>query len=500
MEPGGHLVKKEIMKMLKFLKKEANQTFTENGAVTFMSTESFCLDLFAAAGALRQASDEEIISRFVKAFAEDRDLAVKTLFFARDIRGGLGERRFFKVILKYLAEAEPETVIKNIANIAEYGRYDDILVLIGTPCEQAALEYIRSTLAGDIQALNAGGEVSLLAKWLPSVNASSEATVRTARKIAKAIGMSEAEYRKTLSSLRAQIKIIENNLREKDYTFEYEKQPSKALYKYRRAFIRNDIERYCKFMDRASADPSLLNTGTLTPYDVIAPVIRRADISKQERKSMNVTWNALEDFTGSDNALAVVDGSGSMYFLGEPCAAAVAQSLGIYFAEHNKGAFKNHFITFSTNPRLVEIRGRDIVEKVRYCMSFNEVSNTDIGKVFELILKTAVKNRLKQKDMPEKIYIISDMEFDYCAANADETNFEHAKKRFALYGYRLPQIIFWNVRSRNAQQPVKMNEQGAALVSGCSPQIFKMLKEGNLEPYKFMLSVLKSERYENIAA
>ena len=232
MEPGGHLVKKEIMKMLKFLKKEANQTFTENGAVTFMSTESFCLDLFATAGALRQASDEEIISRFVKAFAEDRDLAVKTLFFARDIRGGLGERRFFKVILKYLAEAEPETVIKNIANIAEYGRYDDILVLIGTPCEQAALEYIRSTLAGDIQALNAGGEVSLLAKWLPSVNASSEATVRTARKIAKAIGMSEAEYRKTLSSLRAQIKIIENNLREKDYTFEYEKQPSKALYKY----------------------------------------------------------------------------------------------------------------------------------------------------------------------------------------------------------------------------------------------------------------------------
>ena len=215
---------------------------------------------------------------------------------------------------------------------------------------------------------------------------------------------------------------------------------------------------------------------------------------------MNVTWNALEDFTGSDNALAVVDGSGSMYFLGEPCAAAVAQSLGIYFAEHNKGAFKNHFITFSTNPRLVEIRGRDIVEKVRYCMSFNEVSNTDIGKVFELILKTAVKNRLKQKDMPEKIYIISDMEFDYCAANADETNFEHAKKRFALYGYRLPQIIFWNVRSRNAQQPVKMNEQGVALVSGCSSQIFKMLKEGNLEPYKFMLSVLKSERYENIAA
>ena len=155
------LIKEEKKTMLEFLKRELNRTRTENGAAAFVSTESFCLDLFATAGALRQASDEEIISRFVKAFAEDRDLAVKTLFFARDIRGGLGERRFFKVILKYLAEAEPETVIKNIANIAEYGRYDDILVLIGTPCEQAALEYIRSTLAGDIQALNAGGEVSL---------------------------------------------------------------------------------------------------------------------------------------------------------------------------------------------------------------------------------------------------------------------------------------------------------------------------------------------------
>lgn len=491
--------------MLNFLRKEANKTYTENGAATYKSTESFCLDLFATAGALRDASDEELISRFIKAFAEDRDIAMKLLFYARDVRGGLGERRFFKVILKYLAENEAETVVKNIANIAEYGRYDDILVLIGTPCEKEAMAYIKKELEADLKALGEGYEVSLLAKWLPSVNATNKDTVLAGKKIAKALGMSDAEYRKALSALRARIRIIENNLREKDYSFMYENQPSKALYKYRKAFIRNDEERYVSFINKASENPGLLNTSTLTPYDVIAPVIKSRNgtfevFDAKERKAMDATWKSLEDFTGSDNALVVVDGSGSMYCGTKTLPAAVAQSLGIYFAERNKGAFKNNFITFSTNPRLIEIKGKDIVEKVRYCMSFNECSNTDIEKVFELILKTAVNNRVRQSEMPSKIYIISDMEFDWCTGKPDATNFENAKERFAKYGYRLPEVIFWNVNSRNTQQPVTKNELGVALVSGCSPQIFRMLKEGNLEPYKFMISVLMSPRYKNVAA
>jgi len=497
------LIKEEKKTMLEFLKRELNRTRTENGAAAFVSTESFCLDLFATAGALRSASDEEIISRFIKAFAEDRDLAMKTLFFARDIRGGLGERRFFKVILEYLAVNESATVIKNIANIAEYGRYDDILVLIGTPCEWACMQYIKDMLKEDMKALSEDRAVSLLAKWLPSVNASNAETVKNGRKIAKACGLSEAAYRKTLSALRSKIKIIENNLRELDYTFDYEKQPSKALYKYRKAFIRWDEERYVEFINKVIENPSVMHTGTLTPYDVIAPVVSnngRNEIDSKERKAMDATWNALEDFAGSDNALVVVDGSGSMYWASNPCPAAVAQSLGIYFAERNKGKFRNHFITFSTNPRLIEIKGKDIVEKVRYCMSFNECSNTNLEKTFDLILNTAVKNRMKQSDMPSKLYIISDMEFDWCAGGSDKTVFENAAERYAQYGFRLPQVIFWNVNSRNRQQPVKMNDQGVALVSGISPQIFQMLKEGTLEPYKFMMSVLMSERYEKIAA
>ena len=487
--------------MLEMLKNEANITYTENGAVTNVSTGSECLDLFARIGALRSASDEDITDIFLRAYAENADLAVKTLFFARDIRGGLGERRVFRVILRWLADNEPETCWKNLYFVGEYGRYDDLLCLFGTACEQDMLDVIREQLRKDQEAMDDGSAVSLLGKWLPSVNASCAETVRLAKKTARALGMTDAQYRRTLTALRARIRILENNLREKDYTFEYEKQPSRALFMYRAAFRRNDEERYQAFLDRAGTDSSAMHTGTLAPYDVIAPIISsfgRA-FSEEERKSLDVTWNALEDFTGDENALVVVDGSGSMYWEGRPLPAAVAQSLGIYFAEHNHGAFRNHFITFSALPKLVEVRGRDIVEKVRYCMSFNDCSNTDLEKVFDLLLRTAVKNRVPQEEMPAKLYIISDMEFD-CCSHAEMTNFRSAEKMFAAFGYVLPQVVFWNVQSRNRQQPVTKNEQGVCLVSGCNAQIFSMLKNDTLDPYQFMMQILTAERYAVIAA
>jgi hypothetical protein len=180
--------------------------------------------------------------------------------------------------------------------------------------------------------------------------------------------------------------------------------------------------------------------------------------------------------------------------------AAVAESLAIYFAERNEGAFKNHFITFSANPRLVEIKGQDIYEKVKYCMSFNECSNTNIEKTFDLILNTAIKNGLTQKDMPSRLIIVSDMEFDICAADSSMTNFEATKAKFERFGFRRPQLVFWNVNSFTTQQPVTKNDRGVTLVSGMSTQIFSMLKDGNMDPYSFMMSVLDSDRYKKIAA
>lgn len=491
--------RKGVSFMLNYLKTEANHTVTENGALTYLTTESDCLDLFATIGALRRASEQEIEERFTRAFYENREIAMKLLFFARDIRGGLGERRVFKVILSRLANHEPQAVRKNLAYVAEYGRYDDLLSLMDTACEKEMLDFLKARLDADVKALLDGGEVSLLAKWLPSVNTSSERAVYMAKRIAKHFGMTDAEYRKTLVKLRAHIRIIENNLRVKDYSFDYAKQPSKAMYKYRMAFLRNDKERYGEFLESVSRGEATLHTDTLMPYEIITPILHNR-ISLDEQKALDVTWNALENFGGDKNALAVIDGSGSMYGYGNPMPASVALSLGIYFAERNTGAFHNHFITFSERPRLVEIKGETIYEKVKYCESYNEVANTNLTKVFELILDAAKKNHLREEELPKKLYIISDMEFDYCAKGASLTNFEYAKKIFAEAGYRLPEVVFWNVASRNTQQPVTKNEQGVALVSGCTPRLFEMVASGSLNPYSFMLEVIGSERYAKITA
>lgn len=482
--------------MLEFLKKTANRTFTENGAVTPRSTGSDVLNLFATIGALRSQNEAEIEKRFLRSFAEDGNLTMKMLFYARDVRGGLGERRVFRVLLRYLAENSPASLARNLRLVPEYGRWDDLLLLLNTPLHALTVSLLKEQFEADLAALKGDGEVSLLGKWLPSVNASNGDVVRTAKRLAKEFGMSEAEYRKALSALRARIRILENYLRESDYSFDYSRQPSRAMFKYRKAFLRNDEERYREFMNKVSTGEATLHTGGLMPYDIVQSAYRA---TQEERPALNATWTALEDFTKDDNALVVADGSGSMYS-GSPMAAAVAQSLAIYFAEHNHGAFHNHFITFSSNPQLVEIKGSDIVEKVLYCRSFNEVADTNIQKVYELILQTALRHHLPQSELPSTLYIISDMEFNYCTRDASLSNFEYAKNLYASHGYRLPAVVFWNVQSRREQQPVTMNEQGVALVSGFSPRIFSQVISGDTDPCTYMLNVLMSERYAPITA
>ncbi len=487
--------------MLEQMKDQANRTVTENGAAAFSSTGSHCLDLFSGIGALRGAPEGDICTRFLRAYGEDRDLAMKLLFFARDVRGGLGERRVFRVILGWLAWHEPEALERNLPRIPEFGRWDDLLVLLDTPCQGAALSLIRQQLQRDLES---GEQVSLLAKWLPSVNASNADTVAMAKKIARNLGMTQERYRKSLVSLRRQIRILENNLRQGDYSFDYAQQPAKAMYKYRRAFQRNDGQRYEAYLEDVKNGRATLHTGTLAPYEIIAPCLqtrwRTTQIPESERRAMDVTWNALPDYGGEENALVVVDGSGSMYCGPEVIPATVALSLGIYFAQRNRGPFRDHFITFSRNPKLVQIRGRDIAEKVRYCASFNEVANTDLEKVFSLILDTAVKHRMPQAQLPEKLYIVSDMEFDRCMENGSKTHFQAAREAFAAQGYRLPEVVFWNVASRHGHQPVTRDDRGVALVSGCTPRLFQLVAGGAADPYRMMLEVLSGPRYADIRA
>ena len=497
--------------MLEYIKEEANRTLTENGAAAHITTGSDCLDFFATAGALRRESDAEIVARFLRAFSEDKDAAMKLLFYTRDVRGGLGERRVFRVILRWLAHTAPASVNKNLERIAEYGRWDDLLELLDTPCEKAALALMREQFRKDMAANAEGKEISLLAKWLPSVNASNAETVKQGKRIARAFGMTDADYRKALVALRAKIRIIENNLRKKDYTFDYEKQPSRAMFKYRKAFYRNDSERYRDFLSKVTSGEAKLHADHVMPYELVEPYLnwhyfcetnRSAlrPLSEEEANALNATWAALPDFGGTENALAVVDTSGSMYWQSDPMPASVAFSLGLYFAERNRGAFHNHFIEFSTRPQLIELKGETFVDRLRYAASFNEVADTNLEAVFDLILNAAVKNDVPPEELPAKLYIISDMEFNSCVRNAKKTVFENAANAYAAHGYALPQIVFWNVASRNRQHPVTMNEQGVALVSGCTPRLFAMAAGQTVSPMRLMLDVLESERYAAIAA
>ena len=488
--------------MLNFLKNEANSTYTENGALAYRSTQSFCLDMFFKAGAMRNSSAKEIAETVARAYAEDPDKTMKIIFFARDARGGLGERRFFRIAVSALMEFAPEAVRRNLEFFPEYGRFDDLCVLLGTPLEKYAAEIIDTQLRFDKASMATGGKVSLLAKWMPSVNTSSKETRNMGRRLAGLLGMSEPEYRRTLVSLRKYSDILENRLRERDYTFNYEVQPSCAMFKYRKAFIRNDGERYTQFLNKVNSGEAKLNADRLYPYDIVRKAIE-GNISETERISLDTAWKSLPDLSAAkrENAIAVIDGSGSMN-----CGCGIrpidaALSLGIYFAEHNTGAFANHFITFSQTPRLVKIKGRDIVEKARYCRTFNEIANTDLEAVFKLILKTAIKNHVPQSELPSKIYIISDMQFDYCVTGGNNNVlFQAVRTLYRQYGYTLPEVIFWNVNSRSDAMPVTRSETGAALVSGYSTAVFDMVMGGECSPESVMDRILASERYAVISA
>ena len=492
-----------MFNFLNRLKQESNMTYTENGGTAYRSSESFCLDMFFKAGAMRNSTPREIADTVIRAYGEDPDKTMKIIFFARDARGGLGERRFFRCAVAALADFAPEAVKKNIPLFAEYGRFDDLCVLLGTPLEKDAAAVIRAQLAKDNAAMKAGEKVTLLAKWLPSVNTSSKETRNMARHLAALLGMSERNYRKTLSALRRYTDILENRLRERDYTFDYEVQPSCAMFKYRKAFIRNDEMRYKGYLAKVNSGEAKLHADRLYPYDIVRAAMG-GNISAEEALSLDTAWKSLPDLTSSrnENAIAVIDGSGSMTWgQGSLRPIDAALSLGIYFAEHNKGAFANHFITFSQSPRLVEIQGRDIVEKVRYCRTFNECANTNLEAVFTLILRTAVKNNVSASEMPSKLYIISDMQFDYCIVGGnDEPMFREMRKLYHDHGYILPEIVFWNVASRCDAIPVTRSETGAALVSGYSPAVFDMVMGGEISPEKVMDNILSSERYATITA
>lgn len=492
------------MSYLNNLKEQADYTRTLNGALTHGSTGDACLDLFAVAGGMRYRNASDIIRMFELAYIENRELAMKLLFHIRDIREGMGERQMFRTLLRHVAMKWPESARKNVALIAEYGRWDDLLCLYKTPAQKQMVEVIRQQLDKDLYAAyrreagDVDAPISLLAKWLPSPNTSSHKTRKLGCWMARQLGMDEREYRKMLSRLRAHSCVTERYLTRKNLQkIDYEAVPAGAMLKYRNAFNKNDWKNFQGYLKDVAEGKKGMHADTLFPYEIIRPWFTRRYAAGMD--VLEALWNSQSTEIAQDNAIAVVDVSGSMYCCNQrPITMAVA--LGLYFAERCKGVFHNHMITFSSRPQLVEIHGQDLQEKLDYMLRADWGCSTNMEAVFDLLLDTAIRTNARQEEMPSAIYIISDMEFNQAVRDPHKTVYDNARERFAAHGYQLPAVIFQNVNSWQLNAPVRANTRGAALCSGAGTASLKHKFDGNVTPMSHMLRVLMSDRYKEVHA
>lgn len=504
------------MSYLDQLKIESNYTKTLNGAKTHGSTGDACLDLFSVAGGMRCRKAADQIRLFDLAYIENPEIAMKLLFHIRDIRGGIGEREIFRTLIRHVAKTWPKSAKKNVRWISEFGRWDDLMCLMGTPAQQEVCRVIQEQLQKDLDAIarREAGEldapVSLLGKWLPSGNTSSARTRGQAKVLMQALKMSAADYRKMLAKLRANSCITERYLSKQQVEkINYEAVPAKAMLTYRSAFHRKDEARFDEYILKVADAEAKIHCDTLFPYEILRPYFNTHrsfwDISSghpKEERVLDALWNSLPLEVGTQNAIAVVDTSGSMYCNrpGTPKPALISQALGIYFAERCQGAFHNHFITFESQPHLRSIHGKDLHDKLHYMQLAPWGGSTNLEAVFDLILRTAVEANAKQEEMPAVLYIISDMEFNCAIANPNKTVYENAREKFEACGYQMPAVVFQNVNSWQMQAPVTANTKGAALVSGAGTAAMKEKFDGNVTPMSHMLKILNSKRYENIHA
>ena len=497
---------------LQTMKVDSNYTFTENGAITHKTTTSAVYDMFAEGGAYRNRSVEDKITLFSKALKENEELAMKCLFYLRDIRGGQGEREFFRVCFRWLCNNHKDIAKRNLIYVSEYGRWDDLIYAVeGTLLHYDMINIIKKQFKLDLSCKTP----SLLAKWMPSENTSSFETRKMATIIRKEMGLTSRQYRKALSTLRAKIKVVEVLMSANRWEeIEFDKIPSKAGLIYRNAFARRDLiaEKYKTF---AQSKETKVNAKALYPYEIAERALSysmySAPLENPERLMLNKYWENLPDYYNGreENGLAIVDVSGSMN--GRPKAAAI--SLGAYIAERGHGPFANHFITFSDNPELVEFIGADLVDKFDRAERANWSGSTNIEAVFKLLLRTAKSKNTRPEDMPNRLYIFSDMEFNGCMTwdgapsywygRRDEdsmrgqinTLLEDIAEQWKKEGYELPQLIFWNLNAR--QDNIPMLKGRFAYISGFSPVMIETILSGK-DGYDLMLDKLMSKRYEVI--
>lgn len=482
-----------------------NITFTENGASGYRTTGKALLDLSWKLSSYRGANNYSAAAQdFMNAMAENEELAFKFLFFARDILEGAGERQFFRTIVKSLA-------LKNlfpnhlISLIPEYGRWDDLFAFFNTPSEEEAIRVIKTQLLEDMENAKNNKSISLCAKWMPSIQTNNCEKYIVAKKLRLACGLSERQYRKMLSKLRGNLDLVETNMSENKWNkIKYENVPSAANIKYRSAFIRHDAARRTAFLNDVINGERKINAKVLAPHEIVSAYYKNRDGWYSPYKvdnTLEALWDSLPtNFSMDNSTIVVADGSGSMCSrVGNTNTTAldIANALAIYFGERCHGEYKNRYITFSATPRFVDFnKATTLADKLNIAIKHDEIANTNIQRVFELILSTAIKH--PESTIPSNILIISDMEFDRGAERYGQSLFDRLVEKFESNGFKMPHLIFWNVCSRSCAIPMQENSLGVTLISGFSPNLMKMVMSGELNAYKALVATLNSERYAKI--
>lgn len=500
------------MNFASVMAREASVKKTENGARAHDTAgQGAMLDLFSQIGALRSRDENEIRNKFMRAFREDALLATKMLFYAGDIReGGLGERRTFRICLRWLAENRPDIVNKNMELIPYYNRFDSWFVLCGTGCEKRMWEVVANTLAKDVAAMKQSRNgkwvpISLLAKWMPSENATSKETIKLANRAIKHLGMRPRQYRRTLSALRKHINIVERQMSEGRWgEIDYSQVPSYAMHNYSSAFARHDYERFNAYLQSVNKGTAKINASVMYPYDLVAKYLTGSGwsgrIINKEDAVVEAQWKALPNYiTNEMNAVVMADISGSMWSAGgRPMQTSVG--LATYFAQHNKGAYHNLYMTFTSQPEFVKLRdGDSLHECVQKVATTKMGYSTNLEAAFMAILKHAQQYNVSNHEMPKALIVISDMEIDRYTRKSYSWDFiDEMKRRFKKAGYDLPKIILWNVEARN--DTFLSQSEDILFISGQSASSFKELCNNlnGVTAYEMMLKVLNGPAYARV--
>jgi hypothetical protein len=482
-------------KFIKGMEREENFTKTENEAIAYKSTGKDLLDLFGQIGALRSRSINEVESLFSKAFSEDKLIATKMAFYCRDIRGGLGERKIFRIIIKFLSSIYPDVIKQNLDLIPKYGRWDDLFVLIGTKIQNNVLDLIQKQFNEDLKNMTNNEPISLLAKWLKTPNTKNVENRKIGLIICNYLNLSEKSYRKLVSKMRKYLNdsVVETKMSSKKWEdINYSNVCSNAMNKYRKAFYRNDEKRFDGFINKVKSGEEKINASTLYPYDLVGKYINSWGMNNYD-EVVEQQWKSLPNYIeGENNVIVMADVSGSMACCnGQPLATSIG--LATYFAERNKGVYADKFMTFSHKPQWVNLKGNTLYEKIMNAVKADWQMNTNIAKAMYLILETAIKYDIPKEDMPKSLIIVSDMQFDSCS-EYDESLFESIEKEYNNFGVELPYIVFWNVNSkRDTFQKVNKMQ----LVSGQSVSTFKTIIENlGKSPYEAMINTL--EKYNDV--